>query len=151
MTFKIVGALRGLLDPKKGQVVMTALKLGIAIGLFIDITRKLIKRMPAYKKFAENSTAGKATDFAIDAVLLPSPYASSFGGFVELPTILWWTAGGLFGSLYEAFQKRRTMKNTEGELPADMSTMSLVGGGLIAGDSLAALTVGIVGMARQFL
>jgi len=32
------------------------------------------------------------------------------------------------------------------ELPADMSTMSLVGGGLIAGDSLAALSLGLYGL-----
>jgi hypothetical protein len=35
---------------------------------------------------------------------------------------------------------------TEGELPADMSTMSLVGGGLIAGESLSALSVGLAGL-----
>jgi hypothetical protein len=37
------------------------------------------------------------------------------------------------------------------ELPADMSTTSLVGGGLIAGDSLAALTVGIYGLLHTVL
>ena len=31
-------------------------------------------------------------------------------------------------------------------LPDDMSTSSLVGGGLLAGDSLAALALGIVGL-----
>jgi hypothetical protein len=39
----------------------------------------------------------------------------------------------------------------QGELPADMSTMSLVGGGLIAGDSLAALAIGVCGMLVQLL
>ena len=33
-----------------------------------------------------------------------------------------------------------------GELPDDMSTTSLVGGGLIAGDSIAALVLGIIGL-----
>jgi hypothetical protein len=37
------------------------------------------------------------------------------------------------------------------ELPSDMSTTSLVGGGLIAGDSLAALTVGIYGLLHTVL
>ena len=37
------------------------------------------------------------------------------------------------------------------ELPADMNTMSLVGGGLIAGDSLAALSVGIYGLVTTLL
>jgi hypothetical protein len=149
MTFKLVGALKGLTNPK--PYVMTALKLGIVLGLLIDVARKLIKRIPAYKKFAASSTVGKATDFLIDAVFLPSPYASSFGGFVELPAVLWWTAGGVGASLFEAAQGRlalRRPKSAEGELPADMSTMSLVGGGLIAGDSLAALTVGIYGLLK---
>jgi len=42
-------------------------------------------------------------------------------------------------------------KPAEGELPADMSTMSLSGGGLIAGDSLAALSVGLYGLIRAVL
>jgi hypothetical protein len=39
-------------------------------------------------------------------------------------------------------------KKEEGEkaLPADMSTASLVGGGLIAGDAIAALSVGLIGL-----
>jgi hypothetical protein len=149
MTFKLVGALKGLTNPK--PYVMTALKFGIVLGLLIDIARKLIKRIPAYKKFAASSAAGKTTDFLIDAVFLPSPYASSFGGFVELPAVLWWTAGGVGASLFEAAQGRlasRRPKSAEGALPADMSTMSLVGGGLIAGDSLAALSVGICGLLK---
>jgi uncharacterized oligopeptide transporter (OPT) family protein len=151
MTFKLVGALRGITNPK--PYVMTALKLGIVLGLLIDITRKLIKRIPSYKQFVEKSFAGKTTDFLLDAVILPSPYASSFGGFVELPAVLWWTAGGIIGSLYEVGQKKfaSAKKVAEGELPADMSTMSLVGGGLIAGDSLAALTIGIIGLLKTLL
>jgi hypothetical protein len=42
-------------------------------------------------------------------------------------------------------------KTTAGEVPADMSTASLVGGGLIAGDSLAALSVGILGLLQTLL
>ena len=86
----------------------------------------------------------------LDAFLLPSPYASSFGGFVELLTCLWWAAGGMLASVCEVDARpsssRREVKPAEGEIPADMSTMSLVGGGLIAGDSLAALSVGIYGL-----
>jgi hypothetical protein len=151
MTFKLVGALKGITNPKPH--VMTALKLGIVIGLFIEIVRKWIKRLPSYKLFAQRSKAGKTTDFLLDAVLLPSPYASSFGGFVELPAVLWWTAGGVGGSLYEVVQRRLASNNksAEEELPSDMSTTSLVGGGLIAGDSLAALTVGIYGLLKTFL
>jgi len=48
----------------------------------------------------------------------------------------------------QARLKSRTARPAAGEIPADMSTMSLVGGGLIAGDSLAALSVGIYGLLR---
>jgi hypothetical protein len=39
--------------------------------------------------------------------------------------------------------RSRSAKPANGDVPADMSDTSLVGGGLIAGDSLAALSVGI--------
>ncbi len=148
MTFKFVGALRGITNPK--PAVMQALRLGILIGLVTEIARKLLKKSPSYKRFTNASAAGKTTDFILDAIVLPSPYASSFGGFVDLPTLYWWTAGGVGGSLYDWFQKQRSAKlpKSEGELPADMSTTSLVGGGLIAGDSLAALTIGILTLAK---
>jgi uncharacterized oligopeptide transporter (OPT) family protein len=152
MTYKFVGALQAITNPKPH--VMTALWLGISIGLVMDITRKLIKRGAAYEQFSKSSRTGRVTDFLIDAVVLPSPYASSFGGFVEMPTVLWWIAGGITGSLYELLQTSRAARRTQtgqSELPADMSTTSLVGGGLIAGDSLAALTVGIVSLLKTVL
>ena len=149
MTFKFVGALRGITT---GQPhVITALKLGILIGLGIEVLRRLIKKFPGYKNFATQSTMGKATDFLLDAVLLPNPYASSFGGFVELNAVLWWTAGGIGSSIFEWLEEKPAAAGqTSGEtgLPADMSTMSLVGGGLIAGDSLAALSLGIYGLVK---
>jgi hypothetical protein len=148
MTFKIVGALEAITHPKP-QVIM-ALKLGIAIGLGIEIIRKSLKRTEWYKRFVRTSRLGPPTDFVIDAVLLPSPYASSFGGIVEMPYIYWWTIGGVGGSLFEVSQKKLSPgKNVaEGELPSDMSTTSLAGGGLIAGESLASLAVGISKLAR---
>jgi uncharacterized oligopeptide transporter (OPT) family protein len=149
MTYKLVGALKGITNPQPH--VMKALRLGILLGLLIEIARKLIKRNQRYKAFAKNSRAGRAADFAIDAVLLPSPYASSFGGFVELPAVLWWTAGGLGASLFDLTLAKlvvRRPKPAQEGLPPDMSTMSLVGGGLIAGDSLAALSVGLYGLLR---
>jgi hypothetical protein len=144
MTFKLVGALRGI--TKTQPHVMKALQIGIALGLFIEITRKWIKARPAYKKFSKSSRSGAVIDFLIDAVLLPSPYASSFGGFIKLQAVYWWAAGGIGASLFEGFQTRlaaRQSRTTDHDLPPDMSTTALVGGGLIAGDSLAALSVGI--------
>lgn len=152
MTFKFVGALKGITNPKPH--VMKALQLGLLLGLFIEVVRKVFKSNMRYQAFATGSRSGRVTDFVLDAFIIPSPYASSFGGFVELMTTIWWTAGGVLASVYEWGQARlklRQPKPGEGELPADMSTMSLVGGGLIAGDSLAALSVGIYALLKTVL
>ena len=42
-----------------------------------------------------------------DAVLLPSPYAYAFGTFVELPTAMWWGAGGILSSAWNTLARRR--------------------------------------------
>jgi uncharacterized oligopeptide transporter (OPT) family protein len=152
MTFKFVGALRGITTSQPH--VIKALELGILIGLGIEIVRRLIKKMPGYKSFSTNSLGGKTTDFLLDSVLLPSPYASSFGGFVELNAVLWWTAGGVGSTLWDLYRgksKQNAEHAGEAGLPADMSTMSLLGGGLIAGDSLAALSLGLYGLIRALL
>ena len=143
MTYKFVGVLCSLTDPKPFQ--LTAIWAGVAIGFAIELARKLIKASGRYRAFAASSRAGFATDFVIDAVLLPSPYAFSFGGFVNLNTSLWFGAGGIVSSAFNAIFKRRDTGDAK-ELPDDMSTTSLFGGGLIAGDALAALGIGIAGL-----
>jgi len=152
MTYKFVGALRGITTAQPH--VMKALQLGVLIGLLTEIARKLIKRNRRYKEFVSRTRAGFATDFVLDSFLLPSPYASSFGGFVELLTTVWWAGGGLLASIYDTVQAKlqpRASNGADSEIPADMSTMSLVGGGLIAGDSLSALSVGIYGLLKTVL
>lgn len=147
MTYKFVGALRGITTNQPH--VMKALALGIGLGLLIGVIRKLVKSSARYKQWSTENRNGRVFDFLFDAVLVSSPYASSFGGFVEIPTVLWWTAGGLIPSAYDWLAKKlkpAAPTNANGEVPEDMSTLSLVGGGLIAGDSLAALTVGVIGL-----
>ena len=149
MTYKFVGALRGITGAQPH--VLKALWLGIAIGLATEIIRKTVKRSLRYQAFSKAGATGKTTDFLFDAVVMPSPYASSFGGFVEIVTVLWWTAGGIGGSLFNGYSERRKTPDDATALPSDMSTMSLAGGGLIAGDSLAALTVGAWGLMQTVL
>jgi uncharacterized oligopeptide transporter (OPT) family protein len=149
-TYKMVGALRGIVsyNPR----TMAALRLGISIGLVMEIVRKLIKSRARFKRFTAHSRAGRIVSFLLDAVFLPSPYAFAFGGFVELSWIQWWAIGGVTASLFEVFEQRflrRGKTPSAGELPSDMSTMSLVGGGLIAGDALAALAAGIWGIVQS--
>ena len=144
MTFKFVGALEGLQHPN--PKVMFALFLGIGIGLLTEILRKAIKTNGGYKNWIKQTKSGYYTDLALDCVFLPSPYASSFGGFVEFGTSAWFGIGGIFSSLFQTWQNKKPVKAEHEGLPEDMSTMSLVGGGLIAGDSLAALGLGIWGL-----
>jgi uncharacterized oligopeptide transporter (OPT) family protein len=142
MTYKFVGILRSLTEPKPYQI--TAIWVGVAIGFAIELARKLIKANAAFRRFVASGRVGFATGFAVDALLLPSPYALSFGGFVNLHTSLWFGGGGVASSAFNALFARK--RAADSEVPEDMSSTSLVGGGLIAGDALAALGIGIAGL-----
>jgi uncharacterized oligopeptide transporter (OPT) family protein len=146
-TFKMVGALRGITQSQPH--VMKALILGIVLGVVIESLRKLLKVSRTAREGTGASRSARTVNFILDAIVLPSPYAFAFGGFVEFITVVWWTIGGVGGTLFETWQRRRG--NSSSELPADMSTVSLVGGGQIAGDALAALTMGIYGLLRTML
>jgi hypothetical protein len=146
MTYKFVGALRGLTNPKGWQI--PAMLVGLGIGLLSETIRKVVKGNEKYRAWSKQG-GGFAFDFCFDSILVPSPYASSFAGFVELTTSMWFGGGGVFSSAWNTISKQLAKKNPKPEgdaLPDDMSTTSLVGGGLIAGDSIAALVLGILGL-----
>ena len=147
MTYKFVGVLRSLTDDKPYQ--RTAIWVGVGIGFAMQFARKLLKASEAYRRFVASGRRGFVTDFLMDAVFLPTPYASSFGGFVNLPTSLWFGGGGMLSSFLNSLPKRESAKKQA--MPEDMSTTSLVGGGFIAGDSLAALGLGIAGLVATLL
>ncbi|MFY0527972.1 OPT/YSL family transporter [Archangium gephyra] len=149
MTYKLVGAIRSL--GSLSEHTVRALLFGLVLGFIIEVARKLLKRHARYQAFLKGSRAGYAVGWTMDAVLLSSPYASSFGGFVNLPAALWFGAGGIVSSLWNTLTKKAAPHAAgspgEGEaLPEDMSTTSLVGGGLIAGESLYFLFVGLAGL-----
>ncbi|KPF48646.1 peptide transporter [beta proteobacterium AAP121] len=144
MTYKFVGALRSLTDDKPYQ--RWAIALGVAIGLAVQIVRKTGFGSAAYQRWAQRSAGTRAADFALDAIVLPSPYAYSFGTFLGLATSAWFALGGVIASTVDTLRHRGGQKTEDDALPADMSTVSLVGGGLIAGDALAALGLGLVGL-----
>jgi hypothetical protein len=148
MTYKIVGALRSLTDDKPYQRL--AIVLGVAIGLGVQLVRKLVLASPGYQRWASRSSGTRAADFVIDAVVLPSPYAYSFGTFLGLATSVWFAIGGVIASIADWAKQRAAaqsgQRNAEDDLPSDMSTVSLLGGGLIAGDALAALGLGVAGL-----
>ena len=145
MTYKFVGVLRSLTDDKPYQ--RHAIVFGIALGLAVQVARKALFASAAYQRFKRGSKAGGVSDFIIDAVLLPSPYAYSFGTFLSLATSAWFAAGGVISGVAGWFGKPKTdAPRGDDALSDDMSTTSLVGGGLIAGDALAALGLGVVGL-----
>ncbi|MDM7916424.1 MAG: OPT/YSL family transporter [Candidatus Eisenbacteria bacterium] len=147
MTFKFVGALEGIAHPNPH--VMIALALGVMLGVLIETIRKMIKRRPDYQGWVRGSRSGALTDLALDCTILASPYAASFGGFVEFPVSAWFAGGSVISSGAQALGARAAKRRPGREdLPEDMSTTSLVGGGLIAGDSLAALGLGLWGLLR---
>ena len=143
MTYKFVGVLRSLTEDKPYQ--RTAIWIGVGVGFAIELLRKLIRSRPAYQRFVESGRAGLVTDFVLDSAVLPSPYALSFGGFVNLHTALWFGAGGVFSSALDTLTRDAEQARDDG-LPPDMSSSSLIGGGLIAGDALAALGLGVAGL-----
>jgi hypothetical protein len=147
MTFKFVGILKSLTDDKPYQ--RTAIWIGVGTGLVIELVRKVWFASERWQNYKKTRTGG-AVDFVLDSTVLSSPYAMSFGGFVNLATSLWLGAGGVVADLIEARAARRKKKRSgpgdDGELPADMTSTSLFGGGLIAGDALAALGLGLIAL-----
>ena len=140
MTYKFAGVLRGLTSAE--TTTLKLIGLGIAIGVVTEALRKILVASIAYQAWKTRSAATKTAEFIIDAIIIPSPYASSFGGFVEWWTSFWFGAGGIFSSIWNSVARRREPQGA----PSDMSTMSLLGGGLIAGEAITFLTLGIIGL-----
>jgi uncharacterized oligopeptide transporter (OPT) family protein len=150
MTYKFVGALRSLTDDKPYQRI--AIWIGVGIGAAAQMARLALRASRWYPGFVSGSRVGYAVGFVLDAFLLPSPYAYAFGFFLNLSGSAWFAAGGTFSSAYKTWSERRDrLGGKPAGLPSDMSPTSLVGGGLIAGDALAALTLGLIGLTQTLL
>ena len=158
MTFKFVGVLNTLAQDK--SKTLSVMFLGVVLGVVIQSLRKVLQKSAGYQQWRKASPVNKSVDFTLDALIIASPYASSFGGFVDFTTSLWFGLGGIFASIFNWLEEAKKKKAHqalhaggspgEGEaLPEDMSTTSLVGGGLIAGESLFALFLGIAGLAAS--
>jgi uncharacterized oligopeptide transporter (OPT) family protein len=149
MTYKFVGAIRSMGNLPPYQ--LKALVIGFAIGLGTEVARKLLARSPRYQRLIGAGMKGFAIGWVIDAVLLSSPYASSTGGFLDVYTSLWFAAGSLLTPLLlrpkrEAPPAAAHAPADANALPEDMSTPSLIGGGLIAGESIYTLAAGIIAL-----
>ncbi len=150
MTFKFVGALQDIGHLQAYKV--KALAIGLGIGIVTEVLRKVLHASARYREYVKGSRKGFVAGFCVDTFLLPSPYASSFGGFVEVMVTFWFALGGVISSAYNTLQARKAAvakETKQDDVPEDMSTMSLVGGGLIAGEALFALFVGVVGLVQN--
>ena len=145
MTYKLVGVLRGLTSADSTALKLMAL--GIGIGMATETVRKILRFNSAYQAWKIRNAGTRAADFIVDAIIVPSPYASSFGGFVDWFTSLWFALGGIFSSLCQwALDRSRAGAPKAQDPLQDIGSLSLAGGGLIAGEALAFLTLGILGI-----
>lgn len=141
MTYKFVGVLNTLSQDKSRTLSVMAL--GVVVGLAIEVLRKVIFKSQRYLAWKTTHPQGMTVDFLLDALIIASPYASSFGGFVDFDVCVWWGLGGVVTSMIATLVKKPPPAPGEDALPEDMSGTSLTGGGLIAGESLFALYLGI--------
>lgn len=146
MTFKFVGAIKGLGHLPDYQV--KALAGGMAFGVVTEILRKVLHKNAAYQAFREGSRGGFVFGWIMDSVLLSSPYALSFGGFVELPVTAWFALGGCISSITNTISESRPKAPEDEDIPEDMSATSLIGGGLVGGEAIYALGVGVFGLLK---
>lgn len=148
MTLKIVGVLKGIGNYEPHQ--MQALLLGFSIGLTTALLRKFLRKPDENGEL--RFCKSKTLDFVLDALILPTPFASSFGGFVSFMPTVWFAVGGTISSVYGAFTgTSKSSDSADEDIPDDMSATSLVGGGLIAGETIAYVVIGIGAMAATFL
>jgi uncharacterized oligopeptide transporter (OPT) family protein len=145
-TYKFVGALRSL--TADSSVQRRAMLIGVLIGLGMQLSRLLLKSRDRYRRFVREGRHGRAADWLIDAVLLPSPYAIGFGAFINLATAANFAVGGLIAPWLDRRPASRpdASPNPEPAAPPDMSAASLLGGGLIAGEAITALALGVAGL-----
>ncbi len=155
MTYKIVGILEDIGNLKPHQFY--ALFIGLSFGVAVQIARKLIKGSKKYAAYISGLKKSESfasrgwgwfADFAVDVFIFSSPYAFSFGGFVDVTTVMWFAIGGMVSSAINYYSARAAAaKAAPGEeMPEEIGTTFLAGGGLIAGDALWALIIGVAGL-----
>ena len=115
------------------------------------MARRALAASAGYQRLIASGSRGFAIGWFVDTILFGSPYASSTGGFLDLKVSLWFAAGSVASSLLAWGAAVRKRRGGSDDLPADMSTTSLIGGGLIAGESLYALGAGMISLFGSYL
>jgi hypothetical protein len=142
LTYKLVGAIRGLGHLPAHQLV--ALEVGFGLGLVVEVLRKLLRASARYRAFVERPALAPPSAGSRTRCSCPAPRLR--------PRHLHRAAdGAVVGKRWHRLLVWNTLagggaRAATDELPADMSTTSLVGGGLIAGESLFYLAVALIGL-----
>ncbi len=144
MSLKLAGTVRTVRAMSSAQV--EALVTGFVVGILLAVLRRVCTReVEGRPVFSPRP----ALDFVVDAILLPSPFAFSFGGFVSFRAAAWFAGGSVLRSLWDLVASRKSATDSR---PADeMNPASLLGGGLIAGETLAYVLIGFSLFAAQWL
>ena len=147
MTFKFVGILKSLTDDKPYQ--RTAIWIGVGTGLLIELVRKLVFASERWQRYKKTRAGGARRlrarlDRAVVAVRavvrrLRQPRDVALARRRR-------RRREPDRRARRSARKRRNAPGDDGELPSDMTGTSLFGGGLIAGDALAALGLGLIAL-----
>ena len=145
---KSLVALDQLAHPK--PIVLRALAISVTGGLVIEIVTSSSMATPPYQKFAKIRRDRARVWRSADCNPVPQPLRLLHRRPSSLP-------GNCSGSQAAAssppsgtgWSPKQKQKTPPPAHSSDMSTMSLIGGGLIAGDSLAALGLGLFGLISQ--
>lgn len=146
MTLKMVGALQGIGGYEPHQ--LKALLIGLVLGLAISLLRKRFKRVQledGRMGFSRN----KPLDFVVDTVVLPLPYASSFGGFVPFILVFWFGIGGTIRGIFDA-AKNAFSSSEQSDESATTNGAELTGVGLIVGETAAYTWIGLASLWSTF-
>ena len=96
MTFKFVGAIRGMGHLKPYQI--TALWIGFGIGFGTEVARKLLRRWAAYGRSSPRAAAARRRVAGRRRAAL-EPLRLVVGRLLEISTAAWFAAGSLLTSL----------------------------------------------------
>ena len=148
MTLKLAGTVQTVRSMSTTQ--LEALGAGFLLGVCLALARRFGRRVriDGADAFSRNRTV----DFLLDAVFLPTPFALSFGGFVSFAPAAWFALGSVIRSFWDEISARASSGTGTGSLEnsGEMGGPALLGGGLIAGETLAYVVLGLTLLAAQW-
>ncbi len=135
MTVKMNGMLQSITTGYKSHQLL-GLGIGFVLGIFLSLVRKRLRRVRVDGGKPCFHTNSKL-DFLLDTVVVPSPAAMAFGGFLPLTYVIWYTLGGAFSALHAWVHAG---EEGAAEEASGVDAPSLFGGGILVGGGLGSLS-----------